>query len=128
MAIAVLGESEITELIRKAVLLATAELRDELERSRTPELMKKERLAEYLDCHVSSITRFMKAGMPVEMLGDHPRFRKADIDIWLKHGSVQTLERETDNGEGSELSKGSVVGAQVHPRQDHSPVDSRSPD
>lgn len=34
MAIAVLDESEITELIRKAVALATTDLLDELERSR----------------------------------------------------------------------------------------------
>lgn len=128
MAIAVLEESEITELIRKAVALATTDLRDELERSRTPELMTKDRLAIYLECHVSSINRFMKNGLPFEMLGDHPRFRKVDIDNWLKHGSVQTLQRETNNGEGSELPEGSLVGAQMHPRPDHSPLDSRSAD
>jgi hypothetical protein len=84
MKVVVLDESEITEIVRHAVKLATAELLDELERSRTPELMSKDRLAIYLDCHISSINRFMKAGMPYEMLGDHPRFRKADIDLWLK--------------------------------------------
>jgi len=135
MAIAVLEESEIQTIIRDAVKLATAELRDELERSRTPELMSKDRLALYLECHVSSINRFMKSGgMPFEMLGDHPRFRKSAIDVWLqgnaigkktnRHGRIQTLERKTHHREGSELSKGSMVGAQVHPRPDHPSVNS----
>jgi hypothetical protein len=126
MAIAVLEESQLQTIIRDAVKLATAELRDELERSRTPELMNKVQLTKYLDCHVSSINRFMKGGMPYEMLGEHPRFRKADIDTWLKHGRIQEISGETHNGKGSELPEGSLVGAQVHSRPDHSSIDSRS--
>lgn len=103
MAIAVLDESEITELIRKAVALATADLRDELERSRTPELMTKDQLAKYLECHVSSINRFMKEGMPVER---GPRFRKCCVDAWLKNQdfcslcqcSSSTTESGSDRG------------------------------
>jgi excisionase family DNA binding protein len=130
MAIAVLEESELQKIITDAVKLAAAELRDELERSRTPELMDKGLLTKYLRCHISSINRFMKNGMPFEMLGEHPRFRKSDIDAWLKggptenrNGGIQTLQRSANNDEGSELSKGSVVGAQVHPRPDHPSVD-----
>lgn len=126
MAIAVLDETQLQEIIRQAVVLATKDLRDELQRLSTPEVMTKDRLAVYLECHVSSINRFMKAGMPYEMLGEHPRFRKADIDDWLKYGGVQKVQRRKDNGKGSELSKGPLVGAQMHSRADHSSVDPRS--
>lgn len=85
MAIAILEESEIQKIISEAVKLASTELLEELERSRTPELMTKDRLAEYLTCSIASINRFMAKGMPVEKCGDQPRFRKCCIDAWMKN-------------------------------------------
>lgn len=81
MAVAVLDESQLQDLIRQAVLLATAELRDELELKRTPEVMTKQQLSDYIHYDASSINRFMKEGMPFER---GPRFRKCCIDAWLK--------------------------------------------
>lgn len=90
MAIAVLEEAEIQKIISETVKLATAELRDELERSRTPELMTKEMLADYIHKSVSSITRWMsqlKDPLPFEPCGDGPLFRKCCVDSWLKKRS-----------------------------------------
>lgn len=104
MAIAVLDESQLQDLIRQAVLLATAELRDELERSRTPELMDKAALCKYLaPCHPSSINRFMKKGMPFEKCGSEPRFRKCCVDAWLK-GVVCSKCQSLSDTTQSELS------------------------
>lgn len=130
MAIAVLDEIQLTEIIRQAVLLATADLREELERARTPELMTRELLAQYLSCHPSTITRYIKLGLPVEHCGDQPRYRKASVDRWLQRNdaSFQEISRKADNGQGSELSEGPMVGAQMYSGADHSPADSRGPD
>lgn len=104
MAIAVLEESELKNLIRQAVTLATADLRDELERSRTPELMTKELLAAYLHKSTSSITRWMsraKDPIPFEECGDGPLFRKCCVDSWLKKtrcSRCRFLNCSTENG------------------------------
>jgi excisionase family DNA binding protein len=50
--------------------------------------MTKRELAEYLRCGISKINRLMKKiseeKVPFEMFGDTPRYRKTDIDAWLK--------------------------------------------
>lgn len=81
MEVAVISKDEIREYIRQAAMLAAESVR---ETAKTPELMIKTELAEYLRCDVSKINRYMKKGLPFEKFGDHPRFRKSSIDAWLK--------------------------------------------
>lgn len=82
--IAVLTKPELEEMLRQAATFAVSNLRDDLERSRTPELMDKKQLAQYLNCGQSKIYYYMKRDLPYEMFGDHPRFRKSSIDSWLQ--------------------------------------------
>jgi excisionase family DNA binding protein len=94
LAVAVLSKDEIHALIHQAASAVIADLREELERPRTPELMTKHELAEYLRCDVSKVNRYMKEGLPFEMFGSHPRFRKSDIDAWLKDERIQKIQRK----------------------------------
>lgn len=84
MDIVVLQKDEIETLVRRAAELAVAGLREELERTRTPDLMTTSQICDYLQCHRSTIDRHIKNGMPAERLGGDPRFRKTDIDLWLR--------------------------------------------
>jgi hypothetical protein len=82
--IVVLTKDELAEVIEKTALAVTEKLREDLQKARTPELMTKDQVATYLHCHPVSINRFMDRGLPYEQFGDLPRFRKTDIDRWLK--------------------------------------------
>lgn len=84
MSFVTLDEHQLEIMLHRAAALAVAELRQDIERNTHPPLMDKAQLAVYLGCHLSTINRQMKRGMPFEMLGDQPRYRKADIDLWLK--------------------------------------------
>jgi len=84
MQVVVIDETKLQEMLDRAASEAVARLRDDLERKRTPELMTRSQLAQYLTRHPSSINRYMNEGMPYEMCGDDPRFRKTDIDHWLR--------------------------------------------
>lgn len=79
-----LTTDELTNIIRRTASAVADSLRDDIESRRTPELMTKTELAEYLRCDVSKINRYMSKGMPFEYFGEHPRYRKSDIDGWLK--------------------------------------------
>src|SRR5688572_21115219 len=83
MKVVVLEPSELDDMLRRAADLAVSKLRDDIERTRTPELMDATQLAGYLNCHRSTINRYAKQGMPQEMCGDQPRYRKTSIDLWL---------------------------------------------
>jgi excisionase family DNA binding protein len=74
--IVVLQKDEIETLVRRAAELAVAGLREELERTRTPDLMTMSQICDYLQCHRSTIARHIKNGMPAERFGGDPRFRK----------------------------------------------------
>ena len=80
-----------------------AELRDELASKHTPELMTKAELAEYLRCDVSKINRYMDNGLPVEQFGSTPRFRKVDIDRWLKDERSKKVQGEESLSQGQGL-------------------------
>jgi hypothetical protein len=84
MQVFVLTENEIEDLIRRTADAVTERLRTDIESARTPELMIKPELAKYLRCDLSKVNRYMKGDMPVEYFGSTPRFRKVDIDHWLK--------------------------------------------
>ena len=93
--VVVLTESELKEVIRLTALAVTADLRNDLQAAQHPELMNRQQLAEYLGIDGSTVNRFMNKGMPVERLGTTPRFRKADIDRWLKSNErFSHLQRE----------------------------------
>ena len=83
MEIVALSKNDIEELLTRAARTSVSLLRDDLEKHRTPELMTKSELANYLRCSVASISRFLKQGIPVEYVGESPRFRKVNIDKWL---------------------------------------------
>lgn len=87
-----LTKDAIEELLTRSASLAVEHLRDDLERSRSHELMTKAEVADYLRCDVSKINRMMRTGLPFEMFGSTPRFRKSDVDHWLRHGSIQEIQ------------------------------------
>lgn len=93
-AIIVLTPDELSKLVERAATFAVDALRNDLAKP-TPELMTKGELAEYLRCDVSKINRYMKLGLPFESFGGHPRYRKSDIDRWLKNERVQEIQAET---------------------------------
>lgn len=84
MKVVVLEPVELDEMLRRAAELAVSKLRDDLERTRTPELMDAKQLAVYLNCNRSTINSYVKRGMPEERCGDLPRYRKASVDLWLQ--------------------------------------------
>ena len=84
MKVAVLTKEELDDMLRRAADLAVAKLRDDIERTRTPELMDRTQLAAYLNCDRSTITRYLRRGLPEERCGDMPRYRKTSIDLWLQ--------------------------------------------
>lgn len=88
----ILTEDGLEDLLTRSASLAVERFREDLERSRSRELMTKAELADYLRCDVSKINRLMKDGLPWEPFGSTPRFRKADIDHWLRNGSIQEIQ------------------------------------
>ena len=51
---------------------------------RTPPLLTKAQVADYLGKSVPTIDRYMREGMPFRKVdGGHPEFYKPDIDRWL---------------------------------------------
>jgi hypothetical protein len=84
MQVVILQPDELNEMMRQVADLAVSKLRDDIERTRTPELMDNKQLAMYLNCHPSTIARNVERGMPYEMCGDHRRYRKTSIDLWLQ--------------------------------------------
>lgn len=84
MQVSLLEQSEIENIIRRTAESVAAELRDDIEHARTPELMTKDQLAGYWQCSISHVNRQMKSGLPVEYVGESPRFRKTHIDAWLR--------------------------------------------
>lgn len=90
-----LTADELSDIIRRTADAVVSELRDEIDTRRPKELMTKTELADYLRCDVSKINRYMTKDLPFEYFGDHPRFRKSDIDFWLKsNGHSQAIQRE----------------------------------
>ena len=84
MNVVVLDEKELNDLMIRVADLAVGRLRDDIERTRTPELMTATQLAGYLHCNRSTINQYVKKGMPEERCGDQPRYRKTSIDLWLQ--------------------------------------------
>lgn len=43
-------------------------------------------VAAYLQVSMATVRRYVRSGMPVDRMGDsgRPRFRKSEIDAWLK--------------------------------------------
>lgn len=85
-------KAELERLIRRTASLVADDLRSDLESHRIPELMTKTELADYLRCDASKINRYMQTGLPFEQFGGHPRFRKTDIDQWLKSSKTKVIE------------------------------------
>lgn len=81
--IVIITDSQLTALADR-VAAAVDELRQDLEAAKIPELMNREQLAAYVGCHPSTVNRLMRAGMPYELLLKAPRFRKEDVDRWMK--------------------------------------------
>ena len=84
MEIVVLQKDELETLLRRVADAAVEQLRDDIARVHTPELMTMSQICDYLQCHRSTVTRHIGQGMPVEHAGEQQRFRKTDIDLWLR--------------------------------------------
>lgn len=87
-----LDKAELDRIIERTAERVAEAMRNDLVKP-LPELMTKNELADYLRCDVSKINRLMKEGLPSEMFGSHPRFRKADIDRYLR-GNLQEVQRK----------------------------------
>ncbi len=83
LTIVTLARDELEALLIRASKFGAEQAIEETS-ARTPELMTKGELAEYLRCDVSKINRKMKEGLPYIVFGNHPRYRKSDIDYWLE--------------------------------------------
>lgn len=89
-----LSRAELTRLIEDTASRVVHAVRNEVSRP-TPEIMTKAELADYLRCDVSKINRYMKdedSPLPVEYFGSTPRFRKVDIDSWLRNERIQEIQ------------------------------------
>lgn len=91
MTVITLSQADLETIIRRTADAVASDLRADLETRRTPELMTKAELAEYLRCDVSKINRYMSAGLPFEQFGSTPRFRKVSIDTWLQRERIQEI-------------------------------------
>lgn len=78
MDVRLVDANELERLLRSVV-------RDELDaRERPLEIMTKKQLSERYGWSPSTINRKMKQGLPYfGKNGEHPRFRKSDVDSWL---------------------------------------------
>lgn len=94
--IIVLSKGELADIIRRTATAVVDDLRDDIATFKTPELMTKAELADYLRCDVSKINRMMKTGLPHEPFGSAPRFRKSSIDRWLQRGNFQEIQGQAN--------------------------------
>lgn len=83
-AIIVMTERQVAEMIRQTAQAVADDLRADIEGGRVPELMNRAQLADYLGIHVGSVIRLIRAGMPYELVLSTPRFRKEDVDRWMR--------------------------------------------
>lgn len=93
--IVVLSQNELADIIRRTAVAVTKELRQDIE-TKTPEIMTKAELADYLRCDVSKINRMMKQGLPYFTFGSAPRFRKSAIDRHFDHECIQEVFGEAN--------------------------------
>jgi excisionase family DNA binding protein len=71
-----LTKDELQDMFRQAFLFA--------QRQTDNEWMTKRELSKYLKWSPSKIERKMSEGLPFTGgKGEHPRFRKSDVDAWL---------------------------------------------
>jgi hypothetical protein len=97
MQVLVLNKEELDDMLRRAADLAVSKLRDDIERTRTPELMDAKELAAYLKINRSTVNRYVERGMPEERAGDMPRYRKTSVDLWLQGKWNVSHERRFEN-------------------------------
>lgn len=81
--VVVLTKEKMEEVVRQAVVFALVDFRNGIENIRTGEIMTKKECAYYLRCDTAKIDRLRKEGLPFIKFGEHPRFRKSDINAWL---------------------------------------------
>ncbi len=79
-----LDQDELEEMFRRVATFAVTNVLERVADNPTPELMTKRELAKYLRCSEQKINRLMKSGLPCERFGDSPRYRKTDIDRYLR--------------------------------------------
>jgi excisionase family DNA binding protein len=79
-------EMSFEELLeQKLENIVRSVIREELDSREKPnEIMTRSQLSDYVGWSLSTIRRKMKAGLPhFGGEGEHPRFRKSEIDKWL---------------------------------------------
>ena len=94
--IIILQPDELDAIIERAVRSAVRQLSAETHRSHVPEYMDKKALADHLSVSVSTIGRMMRAGMPYSTASGSPRFRTADVDLWMRtegHRNVISINK-----------------------------------
>lgn len=94
--IIILQPDQLDAIIERAVRSAVRQLTGELHQPHVPEYMDKKALAAYLNVSVSTIGRMMRAGMPYAIASGSPRFRTADVDLWMRtegHRNVISINK-----------------------------------
>jgi excisionase family DNA binding protein len=77
----------LEEVARRSARLAVDQFKEEIKAAPpVREIMTKAELADYLRCSVSKVNAYMREGLPFVTFGEHPRFRKSEIDRWLDRG------------------------------------------
>lgn len=85
---------ELEKLIRDTVRATVSEFK------RTPPILTKKQVAEYLGKSVPTIDRYMREGLPFRKIdGGYPEFYKSLVDEWINE-RVQKVSRKEDHVEG----------------------------
>jgi hypothetical protein len=94
--IALLSEQQIEQIIERTATRVADNLRADLERSRLKEILSKQDLAEYWNCSVATINRWMLLGLPHDRVDNgHPSFRRSKVDFWRER--FQTIQGQEAN-------------------------------
>lgn len=90
-----LTKDDLQDLIQRTVTATVAKVS-----TRTPPIMTKAQVADYLGKSVPTVDRYMREGLPYRKEGkDHPEFYKKQVDRWLDE-RAQTIPRREDRPEG----------------------------
>lgn len=88
----VVTPEELSELIRRAVVVALLEQRQHV----TPALLDRAGIAQRLGTSPSTVDRLRREGMPVVWLCDSPRFEADACLAWLREHCRPKVERAAE--------------------------------
>jgi excisionase family DNA binding protein len=87
----VLSEDELHAIIKLTAKAVADELRADLTKAKQKEVLTKAELAEYWNCSMATINRYMRySKLPCLRYGDkdHPRFKRSEVDRWRERAKA----------------------------------------